>query len=61
MINKEDNMEHYKHEALDRTLTIQVLIQEILEDHPFIKGDLKDKLTAIQEDLADFYQAVGND
>jgi len=53
-------MKSIQHEALDRTLTIQTMIIELLEDHPFITEDLKSKLTKIQGRLCDFYQAVGD-
>lgn len=57
-----DTLDAYRHEALDRTLTVQVLIGEILEGHPYITSfpGLRNKLTKIQEDLCELYQTIGN-
>jgi hypothetical protein len=53
-------MTEHQHEALDRTFTIQIMIENLLQHHPYITGHLAIMLKMIQEDLCDFYQAVGD-
>lgn len=54
--------EDYQHEALDRTFTIQVMMTELLENHPYFegKGKSRDLLSKMQELSCDLYQAIGN-
>ncbi|MCK9549166.1 hypothetical protein [Aquamicrobium sp.] len=54
------NIGHY-HEALDRAHTINVMIEELLVDHPAIAAhkDLLEALDELQENGANLYQAIG--
>jgi len=57
-----DTLDAYRHEVLDRTHTVQIMLDQLLEGHPFITSfpGLMDKVVRIQDDLASLYQDIGN-
>ncbi len=49
------------HEALDRTHTINIMIDNLLSEHPAIKAhpDLRALLTELEDCGGNLYQAIG--